>query len=60
MVEVKDKDVEGDDIEVIEVKGICFSQCSVLDCKKMVGIIIDFLVVEDIGMFLDKNVGEVL
>lgn len=26
----------------------------------MVGIIIDLLVVEDIGMFLDKNVGEVL
>ena len=46
--------------EVIEVKGIRFSQRSALDRKKMAGTITDSLVAEDIGMFPDKNVGEAL
>jgi len=58
--EAKEKDAEGEDTEIIEVKGIRFSQRSALDRKKMAGTITDSLVAEDIGMFPDKNVGEAL
>ena len=49
-----------DETEVIEVKGIRFSQRGAIDRKKMAGTIMDSLVAEDVGQFPDKNVGEAL
>lgn len=56
----EEKKVKEEVIEIIEVYGMCLSLRSVIDRKKEVGIVIDFIVVEDISEFLDKNIGEVL
>ena len=49
-----------DEIEIVEVTGIRFSQRSALDRKKQAGTMQDSLVAEDIGEFPDKNVAEAL
>ena len=54
------KDGEEDQIEVIEVSGMRFSQLSALNRKKNGGTMMDSLVAEDIGQFPDKNVAEAL
>lgn len=51
---------QNEEIEVVEVTGIRFSQMSALNRKKSGGTMMDSLVAEDIGQFPDKNVAEAL
>ncbi|MGL1957269.1 MAG: TonB-dependent receptor [Colwellia sp.] len=49
-----------DEIEVIEVTGMRYSQASAIARKKDGGTMMDSIVAEDIGVFPDKNIGEAL
>ncbi|MCU4676543.1 TonB-dependent receptor [Catenovulum sp. 2E275] len=51
---------DDEEMELIQVSGIRYSQLSALDRKKNAGTMMDSLVAEDIGEFPDKNVAEAL
>lgn len=56
----QNNETQGDNIEVIEVRGILSSLKEAQSIKKMADNVVDALVAEDIGKFPDENVAEAL